>query len=33
MLDEKEDLINTLERYEVISAILGDNGVKKTEMK
>jgi hypothetical protein len=25
MLDEKEDLINTLERYEVISAILGDN--------
>lgn len=33
MLDEKEDLINTLERYEVISAILGDNGVKKTIIK
>jgi DNA repair exonuclease SbcCD ATPase subunit len=33
MIEEKEELINTLERYEIISAILGDNGVKRTIIK
>lgn len=33
MLLEREDLLNMMERYEIITAILGDGGVKKTIIK